>query len=111
MKIRIYQIDMDADKDNLAFRNLEFVYKKASGRVPEEIYTQVYEGEIENSRLDYIFYIFNQMIPEQFKSRSMSVSDVVEVVHSKESSSFYFVDSVGFRHIPFDRTKTKEAEQ
>lgn len=111
MKIKIYQIDIDLDKDNLSFRNLEFVYKKSGGRVPEEIYECVYEGEIEDSKLDYIFYIFNQMIPKEFSSRSMSVSDVIEILHPQGDSSFYFVDSVGFRHIPFDKSKAKEKKK
>ena len=111
MKIRIYQIDIDNDKDNLSFRNLEFVYKKSGGRVPEEIYEQIYEGEVDVKTINNIFYIFNEALPENFRARSMSVSDVFELIHSPEKSIFYYVDSVGFARIPFDRTKVKESRK
>lgn len=111
MKIRIYQIDLERDENNLSFRNLEFVYKMAGGRIPEEIYELIYEGEVNAQNLNDVFYIFNEMLPENYRSRSMSVSDVFEIVHSKDKSSFYFVDSVGFTAVPFDRTKVKELRQ
>ena len=111
MKIRIYQIDIDNDKDNLSFRNLEFVYKKSGGRVPEDIYELIYEGDVDAKNIDDIFYIFNEALPDNFKSRSMSVSDVFELIHSPEKSTFYYVDSVGFARIPFDRTKVKELKK
>lgn len=71
MKIRIYQIDLERDENNLSFRNLEFVYKKAGGRIPEEIYELIYEGEVNARNLNDVFYIFNEMLPENYRSRSM----------------------------------------
>lgn len=105
MKVRIYQIAFERDKDNLLFRCLETVYKKSGGRIPEEIYELVYEGELEASNMDDVFYILNAARPEDYKARSLSVSDVIEMVRSPEKSSFYFCDSFGFSLIPFDRAK------
>ena len=110
MKVRVYQIYFDRDKNNLSFRNLEFIYQKASGRIPEEIYELVYEGEINASNLEDVFYVLNAALPEDYRTRSLSVSDVVEVVHSPEKSIFYFCDSFGFSRIPFDKSKVPEVE-
>lgn len=105
MKIRIYQVDAGRDINNLSFRNLEYVYTKSGERFPEEIYKLVYYGEIEPHSLDELFLIFNQHPPATYYARKLSISDVLEIIHSQEKSSFYFVDSIGFVLIPFDKTK------
>ncbi len=105
MKVRIYQIVPELDCNNLMFRNLQTVTGRSSGKIPEEIYSNVYEGELEANRLEDVFYILNCNHPRDYFARSLSVSDVVEVIHSPDNSSFYFCDSFGFRPFPFDKSR------
>lgn len=70
------------------------------------LYESVYSGEFEAEHLDDIFYIFNQAFPDDFRGRSMSVSDVVEVIKSPTESAFYYCDTpFGYPEIEFDKEK------
>jgi len=40
------------------------------------------------------------------KGRSLSVSDVVEIIGSDGKSEFYFCDTIGFEKIKFRKEKT-----
>lgn len=109
MKIRIYQIDLDLDINRLAFLPYEYIQtKQNSPAVDAEIYRRVYEGSIEANNLEDVYRIFNIDRPKDYKGRSLSVSDVVEIVgaESKESG-FYYCDSIGFRKIEFDAGAVK----
>lgn len=110
MKIRIYQIDVELDNNNFLFRNLAFIYSKSGERFPEEIYELVYEGEVDANNLNDIYNTFNQIPPKKYHKRELSVSDVFEIIHSEEKSSFYFVDSIGFVLIPFEKRRVKSAK-
>ena len=102
MKARIYQMIVELDTDNLMFRDFETVYKASGGKIPEELYECVYEGEFDAPCLEKLFYILNNQIPSDYHARSLSVSDVIEVVHSPEKSSFYYVDHIGYHLYPFN---------
>jgi len=104
MKVRIYQIIPELDENHLMFRNLQTIIGKSNGKIPAEIYGCVYEGELEAKQLEDVFYILNCALPQDYQVRSLSVSDIVEVMHSEENSSFYFCDSFGFQLFPFDKT-------
>ena len=55
--------------------------------------------------------MFNLEHPEDYRGRSLSVSDVVEVVEAEAvKPGFYFCDSVGFESVSFDPEAAKEAE-
>ena len=96
--IKIYQIDLDLDVNRLAFEPFDYVKS-----VDSEIYQRVYEGSVEAKDLEDVFRIFNIEKPEDYKGRSLSVSDVIEVVKSDSCEpGFYYCDSFGFKEIPFD---------
>ena len=61
-------------------------------------YEVVYEGELECSEiseaLEELFEIFNIRHPEDFKGRSMSVSDIVEV-----DGENYYCDAAGWKKL------------
>ena len=105
MKIRIYQIDFTHDEKMLSFLSLEAVMRKCGGSIPAECYRMVYACETSAETLEDVFYIFNEKRPEDYRSRSMSVSDVVEVLREDASSLFYFCDVIGFKAIDFDAVK------
>ena len=107
MKIRIYQIDFERDAQYVCFRNLETVLKRCNGVIPAENYDMVFEYEALSDSLERLFFIFNEAHPQGYKARSMSVSDVVEVINPENGSKFYFCDSFGFKEVSFDASKAK----
>lgn len=110
MYIAIYQIDMDRDPDNLAFMNLERTNRiQGSPQINSSIYDKVFEGPVKADSMEDVYYIFNQAHPEGYIGRSLSVSDVVQVVEDNPFGSvFYFCDSVGFKRVDFDSSKTQD---
>lgn len=117
MKINIYQINSDRDKNNVLF----FAYdklKKIQGttKIDSKIYDKVFSGEVNCNTLEDVFQMFNNSRPNNFKGHSLSSSDIVEVLddNSQEDKGFHFCDSIGFKKVDFnpeltqDRTKVEK---
>jgi len=103
MKIRIYQVEPRKDA---CFRDMEFLKTRLHRMPSPKDYTLAYEGSVEAKDLESLYAIFNIAHPVDYKARSMSVSDVVEVVESNYvPKGFYFCDTIGYKEITFDRTK------
>lgn len=82
MKIRVFQIDHEKDKKNLAFRDYQTVLAK-NGRIDESIYKQVYGGEVPCRTLEEVYALCNgENKPLGYIAESMSVSNVVEITQS-----------------------------
>ena len=67
-------------------------------------YDRVYSGSVESNGatgevLESLFMRFNLEFPADYRSRSMSVSDVV-VLHENGNDRAYFCDSIGFAEVP-----------
>lgn len=104
MKIRIFQIDHDKDSNKLAFMNYD--YAQAHGGVDSSIYRQIYGGTVNCKSLESVFALCNSdKTPPGYYGESMSVSNVIEVCEGK-NKGFYFCNSVGFKPIDFDITRT-----
>lgn len=58
MKIRVFQIDHEKDKKNLAFRDYRTALAK-NGRIDESIYKQVYGGEVPCRTLEEAHHCLN----------------------------------------------------
>ncbi|MGN0442186.1 MAG: YodL domain-containing protein [Acutalibacteraceae bacterium] len=108
----IYQIDMDRDIERVCFLKYDSLEKFQNSKdVNASIYNKVYEGEMEVTSLDAIYERFNTNHPAGYIGRSLSVSDVVEIKKSNEiDPGFYFVDSIGFKKIVFDKTICKQTQ-
>ena len=104
MQIRIYQINMERDQNRVAFESLELLEQyQGSTRIDSSIYDQVYEGDVDCAGLEDVFRMFNLDHPVEYHGRSLSVSDIVEIVQApKLKPGFYFCDSIGFKQIEFD---------
>lgn len=104
----IYQINPARDNDRLLYLGYE-LNARLFGHftVKPEIYDKVYDGECGRlDSLEGIYMTLNMHLPEDYKCRSLSVSDVVEIKESESiEPGFYFVDVVGFKKINFDKTK------
>ena len=106
----IYQINMDRDSDNVCFFGSDTLEKiQHSKEVNAAIYDRVYDGKLDCPSLDAIYEKFNIDHPNDYTGRSLSVSDVVEIKESDAiDPGFYFVDSIGFKAISFDKSLCKE---
>ncbi len=100
MKIKIYQINMDRDTNGICFMSWEYLQKQGlvsrdadglRGVIGKEIYDMVYEVESDTDDLERIYTRFNTRLPEDFRGRSLSCSDIVET-----PAGLYFCDSVGW---------------
>ena len=99
MKIRIYQIDLDKDENAVAFNSMEMLLKYKQ-TVDPAIYDLVYEASVDTDDLEDVYRIFNIAKPEGYTGRSLSVSDVVEVIESEQIlPGFYFCDNIGFKRL------------
>lgn len=109
MEIKLYQVNMDRDEQRVAFDSLERLKKFQGTDVPKsEIYDRVFAGEVDTNYLEGVYTIFNTNHPAGYTGRSMSVSDVLEVVSSDDKDikpGFYFCDSFGFKEVPFEPEK------
>ena len=106
----IYQINMDRDTANVCFIGMESLEKiKGTKEVNAAAYDRVYDGKMDCISLENIYQKFNVDHPADYKGRSLSVSDVVEIRESDTlNPGFYFVDSIGFKSISFDKSLCKE---
>ena len=106
----IYQINTDRDDNRVCFLGLDTLERfQHSKEVDPVLYDRVYDGKLDCNSLEAIYEKFNIDHPADYKGRSLSVSDVVEIRESDTlNPGFYFVDSIGFNLISFDKSLCKE---
>ena len=105
----IYQINTDRDNNRVCFLGLDTLERfQHSKEVDPVLYDRVYDGKLDCNSLETIYEKFNINHPADYKGRSLSVSDVVEIRESDTlNPGFYFVDSIGFKSISFDKSPCK----
>lgn len=101
MNVRIYQINLKRDTNNIAFMNYESLPKfQGSSEIDSSLYDKVFEGEVNCFTLEKLYQIFNLEHPAGYKGRSMSVSDVVEIIDGITGKSYFnYCDSFGFQTV------------
>ena len=119
MKIKIYQINLERDINRCAFMSLGSLEETMSipAAIDSSIYDLVYEGDVDCRSLEQVFEMFNLHHPSDYEGRSLSVSDVVEVIenpqYNGETSAneseeqaiecgFYYCNDIGFKQVEFD---------
>ncbi len=109
MNIKIYQINTERDKHRVAFMaSNDFPKFTGSNEVDSSIYDCAYKGDVDCNTLEEIYQKFNLDHPNNYKGRSLSVSDVVEVVNSDNvENGFYYCDDVGYKKILFEPEKAQ----
>ena len=108
MQIRVYQVNTDRDYEEIAF--MPYDYAEQHGIDPYA-FDKVYDGEMEADSLEDVFRLLNTgRFPDGYLGRSLSVSDVCEVITNGQSE-FYFCDSIGFKKIDFDPTETQKPKE
>lgn len=97
----IYQLKSDAELENLMFMDLEWVREKGH-RVEFSNYEMVYAAPWDISlELDEIYTMFNANHPKDYKTRSVSVSDVI-VIKRGGIIECYYVDGIGYKEITLE---------
>lgn len=109
MNIKIYQINMGRDDNRIAFMGSdEFPRFTGNTEIDSSIYDCVFEGDVNCRNLEEAYRMFNLDHPEDYRGRSMSVSDVVEIIDSDTvEKGFYFCDTVGFKKVEFEPEKAQ----
>lgn len=109
MEIALYQINEERDYNECEF--MDYNYTQQFGIDPFS-YDRVWSGHLEATTLDGVYATLNQDLrPDNYNGRSMSVSDICEVIDENRKSKFYFVDSFGFKEVAFDSSLTREAKE
>ena len=104
MNIRIYQVNIKRDPNNVCFMPYNTLERfQGSSEIDSRIYDKVFEGNVDCKNLEEIHTMFNIDHPQGYRARSLSVSDIVELVDGDTGkSSFHFCDSVGFQDVNFN---------
>ena len=109
MEIVLYQINPERDYQDFEFENYDYVQRYG---IDPYVYDRVWTGHINAENLHEVYATLNSDIkPDNYMGRSMSVSDVCEVIGADGESKFYFVDSYGFKDIKFDAELTRDAKE
>ena len=110
MEICIYQIDTDRDRNRVAFLSSDKLAKfQGSDRIDSRLYNSVFQGVVECTTLEDVYHLMNFQHPDGYTGRSMSTSDVVQVIHSTVvEPGFYYCESIGFSRIDFDPELTQD---
>lgn len=112
MNIRIYQVNMSRDTNNVAFMGYDVLPKfQGSQDIDSTIYDKVFSGEVNCKTLEDVYAKFNRQHPKGYKARSLSKSDVVETIGSDGKSEFHYCDTFGFQIIDFEPEKAKVSER
>lgn len=104
---------MERDPNNACFMGYDRLEKlQGTTVIDSAIYDRVFSGEVQCKNLEDVWVKFNKDHPKGYKARSLSVSDVVEVIESDSvKSGFYFCDSFGFKGVSFEPDKTQISER
>ena len=106
MTISIYQINLERDTERVAFLGLDQLarlYGKTA--INGSIYDEVFYGDVDAETLEDVFGMFNLRHPEGYTGRSLSVSDVVEIIDGSDKNGCFFCDTVGFQEVQFELGK------
>ena len=110
MEIVLYQINEERDYNECEF--MDYQYTERFGLDPFS-YDRVWAGHLEATTLDGVYATLNQDLrPDNYNGRSMSISDICEVIGEDGQSKFYFVDTgAAFKEVEFDPSLTREAKE
>lgn len=78
MNYKLYQIDLENDTERYAFMGQEFLDELGLRfPPPRELYSLTYEGSCTDINPEELFYLLNVDHPADYRTRSLSVSDVI----------------------------------
>lgn len=96
---QLYQMKATPDLRDYIFTSIEQIHADGN-RIQRSQYECVYSGRFTpGERLEDLYVRFNLERPEDFRGRSMSVSDVVVLRQGREETAWY-CDRIGFTPVP-----------
>ena len=109
-ELTIYQINIDRDSHDICFINTEHLEQlQGTPDIDSGIYDRVYTGSLKFTSLEDIYKVLNTNHPEDYRARSLSVSDVIHIGQSDFiQSGYYFCDSFCFTCIELDPSRTQD---
>ncbi len=109
-ELTVYQVNMDRDSHRVCFLNSQHLEKlQGTAEIDSGIYDRVYTGFLKCKSLEDIYKVLNTNQPEDYRARSLSVSDVIHIGQSDFiQAGYYFCDSFGFTSIEFDPSRTQD---
>lgn len=110
MKINIYQINHERDTHRVAFVDTKYLEKaQETSAIDSKIYDKVFSGDVDCKTLDDVYSRFNTDPPTGYRGRSLSISDVVEVLEDESlEKGFYFCNTYDFKMVDFEPSKTQD---
>lgn len=98
MEYAIYQVK-NTNPGGRMFMNADWLAKNGL-KATKDAYDRVYSGEGESPEpLEYLWKKFNMAHPDDYRGRSLSVSDVVVLI-DEEGAKAFFCDSIGWMKVP-----------
>ena len=98
MEYAIYQVK-NTNPGGRMFMNADWLAKNGL-KATKDAYDRVYSGEVESPEpLEYLWKKFNMAHPDDYRGRSLSVSDVVVLI-DEEGAKAFFCDSIGWMKVP-----------
>ncbi len=106
---RIYQLDFEDGEQTkaFAFAGMDALRKAGFTQPPAKEYRLVCEGTMQcgkeepaGTRLQFLFHLYNDHLPADYKGRSISPSDVIEL-YSTEERRYYYRDTDSFCEVRF----------
>ena len=94
----IYQMDHSLDSIPLRFSSYDELMAKDMAPT-RDMYELIYTAELGKKGLDDIFYEFNENRPPDYRSYSLSASDII-ARNEDGIVSYYYVDRFGFQKLP-----------
>lgn len=112
MRIRVYQVRSGGENIRLIFSSSQELemWGYSLTALPRAAYDLVFDGELEARDLDAVYsrlQLRKHLVPDGFEGRSLSVSDVIEIIERGDSllceaEGLWFVDSFGFTPCDWD---------
>lgn len=99
LAIQIYQLGKESPLEE-RFISLSKRQERGFPKPNRKEYDLVYEGEVAQFDLEFIWERFARSVPKDFGGHALSISDVVVLSDGKEERSFY-LDQSGFTEIEF----------
>lgn len=112
---RFYQLDFGAEQKPIkfAFKGIDEMRKEGFEQPPAEKYKLSYESRLmcpadwsNEDVLQYLQRFYGEYVPEGYKGRALTESDIVEL-YDKASIRYFYVDTGGFEAVEFFPDKEK----
>ena len=94
----IYQMNHDLDSIPLRFSSYDELAAKDMAPT-RSMYDLIYTAKLDGKSLDDIFYEFNEQRPPDYRSYSLSASDII-ALNQGGAVSYHYVDRFGFKELP-----------